>query len=30
MSAPLTVSALEQAARDMTGLADFGPEQEFR
>ena len=30
MSAPLTVSGLEAAARDQTGLADFGPDTGWR
>ena len=30
MSAPLTVPGLEQAAREQTGLVDFGPDTGFR
>ena len=30
MTAPLTVAALEQAARDMAGLGDFGPDTGWR
>jgi hypothetical protein len=30
MSTPLTVSGLEQAAREATGLADFGPDTGWR
>ena len=30
MSAPLTVAGLEQAAREVTGLADFGPDTGWR